>query len=58
MSKTDRHLSHQKVCQKISVIKINTCDDIKEIVHFGIFYSCFVLKTAKTQVFVMITEIF
>ena len=36
MSKTDRHLLHQKVRQKISVVKTNTFDDIKEIVHFGI----------------------
>ena len=35
-SKTDRHLLHQKVLQKISVIKTNTFDDIKKIVHFGI----------------------
>jgi hypothetical protein len=36
MSKTDRHLLRQKVHQKISVIKTNTLDDIKKIVHFGI----------------------
>ena len=35
-SKRDRHLLCQKVCQKISVIKTNTLDDIKKIVHFGI----------------------
>jgi hypothetical protein len=35
-SKTDRHLLRQKVGQKISVIKTNTFDDIKKIVHFGI----------------------
>jgi hypothetical protein len=35
-SKTDRHLLRQKVRQKISVIKTNTFDDIKKIVHFGI----------------------
>ena len=34
--KTDRHLSRQKVRQKISVIKTNTFDDIKKIVYFGI----------------------
>ena len=32
----DRKLIRQKVCQKISVIKTNTCDDITKIVHFGI----------------------
>jgi hypothetical protein len=36
MSKLDRHLLHQKVRQKISVIKTNTFDDTKKIVHFGI----------------------
>jgi hypothetical protein len=44
----------QKVRQKISVIKTNTFDDIKKVVHFGILIP---VKTAKTQVFVMITEI-
>ena len=39
MSKTDRHLLRQKVHQKISVIKTNTFDDIKEIVHFGILFT-------------------
>ena len=32
----DRQLLRQKVCQKISVIKTNTCDDIKKVVYFGI----------------------
>ena len=32
----DCQLLRQKVCQKISVIKTNTCDDITKIVHFGI----------------------
>ena len=32
----DRPLLQQKVRQKISVIKKNTCDDITKIVHFGI----------------------
>ena len=36
MSETDRHLLLQKFRQKISVIKINTFVDIKNIVHFGI----------------------
>ena len=35
MSIKDRQLIRQKVRQKISVIKTNTCDD-KKIVHFGI----------------------
>jgi hypothetical protein len=56
-SKTDRHLLRQKVRQKISVIKTNTFDDIKKNSSFWHFNSRFVLKTAKTQVFVMITEI-
>ena len=47
----DRQLLRQKVCQKISVIKTNNCDDDTKIVHF-------VLKTLKTKVFVLITEIF
>jgi hypothetical protein len=36
ISLLQRHLLRQKVCQKISVIKTNTFDDIKKIVHFGI----------------------
>jgi hypothetical protein len=36
MSIMDRKLIRQKVRQKISVIKTNTCDDIANIVHFGI----------------------
>ena len=36
MSKTDRHLLRQRVRQKVTVIKTNTFDDIKKIVHFGI----------------------
>ena len=32
----DHQLLRQKVRQKISVIKTNTCDDITKIVHFGI----------------------
>jgi hypothetical protein len=35
-SKMDRHLLRQKFRQKISIIKTNTFDDIKKIVHFGI----------------------
>ena len=35
-SKMDGHLLHQKVRQKLSVIKTNAFDDIKKIVHFGI----------------------
>ena len=59
MSKMDRHLLRQKVCQKISVIKTtNTSDDLKKNSSFWYFYSRFVLKKAKTQVFVMITDIF
>ena len=54
MSKTDPHLLRQKVRQKISVNKTNTFDDSS----FWHFDSGFVLKTRKTQVFVMTTEIF
>ena len=36
MSKTNCHLLRQKVRQKISVIKTNTFDDVKRMVHFGI----------------------
>ena len=50
----DRQLLCQKVHQKISVIKTNTCDDNSSFWHFN---SRFVLKTTKTQVFVLITEI-
>ena len=57
-SKMDRHLLWQKVHQKISVIKTNTFDDIEKNSSFWHFNSRFVLKTTKTQVFVMITEIF
>ena len=57
MSKTDHHLLHQKVCQKISVIKTNTFDDIEKNSSFWHFNSRFVLKTTKTLVFVFIAEI-
>ena len=46
-SKTDRHLLRQKACQRISVV-------IPENRNFN---SLFVLTTAKTPVFVFITEI-
>ena len=36
MSILDCQLLRQKVRQKTSVIKTNTCDDIKKIVNFGI----------------------
>ena len=60
----------QKIRQKISEIKTNSFDwelstfiDIKKIVHFGISIHVLswtepFLKTTKTQVFFMITEIF
>ena len=51
----DRQLLCQKVRQKISVIKTNACDDNSSFWHFN---SRFVLKTTKTKVFVLITEIF
>ena len=35
MSKMDRQLLRQKVRQKISIIKTNTFDDIKEIVRLA-----------------------
>ena len=53
----DRQLSRQKIRQKFSVIKINKSDDIKNG-SFWHFNSHFVLKTEKTQVFVMIAENF
>ena len=56
-SKTDHHLLRQKVGQKISVIKTILFDDIIKNSLFWHFNSRFVLKTAKRQVFVMITEI-
>ena len=40
-------LLRQKVHQQISVIKTNTCDDIKNS-SFCHFHSRFVLKTTKT----------
>ena len=46
------------MCQKISVIKTNSFDNIKKNSSFWHFNSLFVLKTVKTQVFVMITENF
>ena len=51
--------------QKISVIKTNSFDDIKKIVYFGILIHVLTSRQqnlektiAKTQVFVIITEIF
>ena len=58
MSILDRQLLHQKVSQKTSVIKTNTCDDITKIVHFGILIHVFSWRQQKTKVFVWITEIF
>ena len=53
------------MCQKISVIKTNSFDDIKKNSSFWHFNSRFVFKTAKTREnsskntsVVMITEIF
>ena len=51
MSKTDVHLLCQKDCQRISVMKTNTM--FPENWHFDDF----VLKTTKTLVFFLITEI-
>ena len=48
----------QKMCQKISVIKTNSFDDIKKGSSFWHFNSLFVLKPAKTQIFVLITKSF
>ena len=53
LSKMDRQLLRQKVCQRISVMKTNTLY-VSEYWHF---HSLFVLKTTKTPVFVFITEI-
>ena len=41
MSKRDRHLPRQKICQTISVIKTNTFDDI--VSYHPIFFLIFVL---------------
>ena len=54
----DRQLSRQKIRQKLSVIKTNTSDDIKKIVHFGILIHILSWRQKETQVFVMITENF
>ena len=54
----DRQLLRQKVRQKISVIKTNTCDYITELVRFGILIHVWSRKQQKTQVFILITEIF
>ena len=35
-SNNGRQKIRQKICQKISVIRTNSFDDIKKIVHFGI----------------------
>ena len=50
----DRHLSRQKTDQKFSVIKTNSSDDIKKMVHFGILIHILSWK----HKFVMITENF
>ena len=51
----DRQLLRQKVCQKISVIKTNICDDITNIVHFGIFIHVLSWRQQKQK---LITDIF
>ena len=50
----EHQLLRQKVRQKISVIKTNTCDDITKLLLFGIL----IHVTTKVQGFVLITEIF
>ena len=49
----DCQLSHQKVCQKMSVIITNSFADIKNIVNFGISIQLLSLRHQN-----MITEIF
>ena len=49
MSILDRQLLHQKVSQKTSVIKTNTCDDITKIVHFGILIHILSLRQQKQK---------
>jgi hypothetical protein len=51
----DRHLLRQKVRQNISVIKTNTFEDIKKVVHFGILIH--ILSRRQQKHCVMITEI-
>ena len=43
----DCQLSRQKIRQKLSVIKTNTSDDIKKIVHFGILIHILSWKQKK-----------
>ena len=55
-------ITSKRSSKNISLIKTNTCDDITKIVHSGILIHglswTLILKTTKTQVFVLITEIF
>ena len=53
----DRQLLRQKVCQNISVIQTNTCDDIWKTVDFDILIQVF-LEDDKNTMFVLFTEIF
>ena len=43
----DNQLSRKKIRQKFSVIKTNTSDDIKKIVHFGILIHILSWKQKK-----------
>ena len=45
----DRQLSRQKIRQKLSVIKTNTSNDIKRIVHFGILIHILSWKQKKNK---------
>ena len=49
MSKMDRQSLHQNVHQKISVIKINTYGDIKQIARFGILIYVFSWSQQKNK---------
>ena len=45
----DCQLLCQKISQKISVIKTDTCDDITKIVHFGILIHVLSLRQQKNK---------
>ena len=48
----DRHLLRQKVCQKISVIKTNTFDDIKRNFILAFLFTFCLEDNKNTSIFV------
>ena len=48
----DRQLSRQKIRQKISVIKTNSFDDIKKIVHVGTLHTADILSGKNARAWV------